>query len=242
MSRILCVEDSTDTLEILAVVLQHHELTFAHSVREALRLVDTESFLLMILDVELPDGSGFEVLAHCQGRAKALPVICLTGKKDFASKVSAFSLGADDYIQKPFDPRELKLRVDSKLRKVRDSKRERNALRVGDLIFSVEDQRVRHATGNKPLDLTTHEYRILYLFARTPQKVFMREEILNRVWSDSVSVTDRTVDVHVFNLRRKLQGSLVTIETVVGTGYSLKVSDPKAGTLRNLNGELTIPS
>lgn len=224
MFRILCVEDADDILEILTTTLESHQLTFARTIKDALRLLSTDSFSLMLLDIELPDGSGFEILAQLQEKLKDLPVICLTGKKDFGSKVSAFSLGVDDFIQKPFDPREVKLRVDAKLRKLTSARQEGQMLRVGDLSFSSEEQRLQRSSDNKFIGLTAHEFRIFQLLARTPNKVFKRVEILDRVWTDSVSVTDRTVDVHISNLRRKLRGTRVSIETVIGTGYRLSIA------------------
>ncbi len=237
MFRILCVEDASEMVEILTTTLENHQLTFASTVKDALRLLDSMSFSLMLLDVALPDGSGFEILAHLQGTQKSIPVICLTGKKDFGSKVSAFSLGADDFIQKPFDPRELKLRVDAKLRKTEGSKQAQDFLRIGDLISSAEEQRLRRSSDDRCIDLTTYEFRIFHLLARTPNKVFKRDEILSRIWTDSLSVSDRTIDVHISNLRRKLQGTQVTVETVIGTGYRISIAYREAA-LRDLHTEL----
>jgi DNA-binding response OmpR family regulator len=221
MFRILCVEDANDTIEILSSTLYGYEVSFAKTVKEALDQLESKPFELVLLDIELPDGSGFEILAHLQSKRKNLPVICLTGKKDFSSKVSAFSLGADDFVQKPFDHRELRLRVDSKLRKVDQNKVANDRIYIGDLTCILQEQRLRNNLDGRAIDLTSHEFRIFRLLAKTPNKIFTREEILDRIWTDTVSVTDRTIDVHISNLRKKIQGSQVTIETVIGAGYRI---------------------
>ncbi len=225
MHRILCVEDSNETLEILSTILEEHHLVIAKTVQDATKYLKKEAFSLIILDVELPDGNGFEILASAQSKMENTSIICLTGKSDFASKVSAFTLGVDDFVQKPFHPQELKLRIESKLRKISKSKEQGQAIRFGDLVCSPQEQRLRRNIDNKIIDLTSHEFRIYHLLVLTPNKVFTREEILDRVWTDSVKVADRVVDVHVSNLRRKLNGTKVGVETIVGTGYRIQLNE-----------------
>jgi DNA-binding response OmpR family regulator len=221
MDRILCVEDSKDTAFLIAESLHGHPLAFASSLKEALECIAKERFAMYIIDIELPDGTGFELLTAMDNQAKSKPILFLTGRQDFSSKVSAFSLGADDFIVKPFDPKELKLRVESRLKKLRRQDEDSGVVTYGDLIGSPQEQRLRKKSDGSAIELTSLEFRIFHLLAQTPNKIFSRDEILNRVWTDSISVSHRTVDVHVSNLRRKLGGTGVTVETVIGTGYRI---------------------
>jgi DNA-binding response OmpR family regulator len=223
MQKILCVEDSPETLMVLEATLGKSRLTVATSVREAYDFLTEQEFALVLLDIELPDGTGFEVMASLAERLRGTPIIILTGKRDFASKVSAFTLGADDFVMKPFDPRELKLRVDAKLKKAADASDEKGSIRVGPVVCQLQEQRLFLNGNKKPVDLTSLEVRIFHLLAQAPNKIFSRAEILDRVWGDSFSVTERAVDVHISNLRKKLDGSGVNVEAVIGTGYRIFV-------------------
>lgn len=227
MHKILCVEDSQETIHILENALAGHHLAFATTVSQALNILNNDHFSMMLLDVELPDGNGFEVLAVSAERLKNTPVIFLTGRRDFASKVSAFSLGADDFIEKPFDPKELKLRVDSKLRKMSANQQQgEESYKVGNLVCNPQEQRIyTDQAENKFIDLTSLEFRIFYLLSRTPNKIFSRAEILDRLWGNSYSVSERAVDVHISNLRKKLLKTNVGIEAVISSGYRIKVTD-----------------
>lgn len=222
MHRILCVEDGEETRDIIQASLRGQHLTFATTAEQASALLIQNRYSMVLIDIELPDGNGFEVIADSQDRLKNIPVIFLTSKIDFASKASAFSLGADDYIQKPFDPRELKLRVEAKLRKLEQA--DEADIELGPLILNLREQRIFHQDASvTPIDLTSLEFRIFHLLAKTPNRIFSRESILERVWGNSVSVSDRAVDVHVSNLRRKLAGTGVTIDTVIGSGYRVLI-------------------
>lgn len=217
MHKILCVEDAPDTLLILKTTLAGYDVATARSLQEAKALLHKERFSLVLLDVELPDGTAFEVMSEFASTLKNIPVIFLTGKTDFATKVSAFSMGADDYIVKPFDPKELRLRVDSKLRKV--IAQNDDILQIGPLTCNVQEQRLYKQESREAIDLTSLEFRIFHLLAKTPNKIFSRSEVIDRVWGQSISVSERSVDVHVSNLRKKLEGTGVTIEAVIGSGY-----------------------
>lgn len=227
MAQILCIEDSEDTILILVKALNGHNLTFARSIQEAQRALEKESYSLLLVDIGLPDGSGLEFLAEHTDLARKLPVLILTGKQDFASKVLGFSLGCDDFIIKPFDPRELLLRVETRLKKNILGDHDDTFRTIGDLIYSTQEQRLRKQSDGAIIELTSLEFRIFHLLAKAPNKIFSREEILNRVWTDHVSVIDRTVDVHISNLRRKIANSIVTIDTVIGSGYRISSHEKK---------------
>lgn len=226
MAKILCVEDGNDTLLVLESTLKGHELHFAKSVKVAVEMLQINQFDLVLLDVELPDGTGLELLADAASRIESTPVIFLTSKSDFPTRVSAFSLGADDYIQKPFDPRDLKIRAEAKIRKALKMKAEQDLIKVGPVVCNVSEQRIYRSgeENSNAIELTALEFKIFVLLARTPNKVFSRSEILERVWGSNHSITERAVDVHVSNLRKKLNQLKVDVEGVVGTGYRIKVA------------------
>ena len=224
MAKILCVEDANDSIAILELTLQDYNVTFSRTMADAMQAISRSEFDLVLLDIELPDGSGFDFMAKFHGAKRNTPVIFLTGKKDFGSKASAFSLGAEDYIVKPFDPPELRLRVDAKIRMSQRNSHEQRHLRLGNIICHLDEHRVENRLSGKSIDLTSLEFRILVLLASTPNKVFTRSEILDRAWGDSVSVTERAVDVHVSNLRKKFAGTGTTIDGVIGSGYRILVT------------------
>lgn len=226
MQKILCVDDAPDVLLMMEQIFQGYDYSLASSLRQASGLVDRTKYSVILLDVELPDGNGFDFLTTSVGRLNGSQIIFLTGRNDIASKASAFSLGADDYVVKPFDPTELKFRVDAKLRKAASAATQQSLLRVGGLICNLQDQTVCKTDSGAPLDLTFIEFKIFRLLATTPNKIFARSEILDRVWGHAVSVTDRVVDVHISNLRKKIMECGVTIEAVIGTGYRILSESP----------------
>ena len=230
MYKILVAEDSVETLFIIEQMLDGYDVTLTKSVKEAREALKHNSFALILLDISLPDGSGFEIIVELGEAVKTTPVLFLTGKTDFASKVSAFSLGADDFIQKPFDPKEIRLKIDSKLRRLNSEQEKQSVLKIGDINCHVQEQRIYHQVGHTQIDLTSLEFRIFHLLAKAPNKIFTRTEILERAWGSTINVTERAVDVHISNLRKKLHDTHVTIEAVIGSGYRVQVlgAIPKA--------------
>lgn len=224
MMKILCVEDSPETLNILRATFNGHEIHTASTLGTAREQLLSEKFSVLLLDIELPDGNGMDLCADLPDLNKDLPVIFLTGKQDFPTKVSAFALGAEDFVQKPFDPKELRLRTEAKARKNQQMLKAAKIIQVGEIICNLDEQRIYSSRSpNKAINLTGLEFRILVLLARTPNKIFTRQEIVERVWGGDSDVTERAVDVHVSNLRKKLQLTDVNIEGVIGTGYRVLV-------------------
>ncbi len=219
----LVVEDDPDTRTAI-----RRALSPALSVVECDSLAATERFLagslpdVIILDIGLPDANGHEICARLQAdpRTRDLPVLFLSASAEIRDKLAAFSLGAEDYIEKPFDPAELRARVHARLTRSQGRRDAREVFEKFGLRFEVEQHCAfrTDADGGNNLDLTPHEFRLLYHFARHERQAFSRSELLRAAWGDTF-VTERTVDAHVAHLRRKLGSLPCRIESVRGVGY-----------------------
>lgn len=223
----LVVEDNAEMRILVEAALDEYQLTFSSTLKEAKEALNRKRFELILLDLGLPDGDGLKFLAElsAQVETKDIPVIILSGKSETVNKVMAFSIGAEDFIAKPFDPLELKARVAAKLRKSEKQQQLSEVLRVGDLKIDVLKQKVciQKSADVENVELTTLEFKLLLNFARAPERVFTRDFLLNEVWGMNVSITDRTVDTHIGHLRKKLAHSRTKIETVIGSGYRFLV-------------------
>lgn len=224
MKNILCVEDNAEIQILVEAALDQHHVTLARTLAEAKAALKKTTYDLVILDLELPDGDGMKFLAEI-GDGNEIPVFILTGRTETANKVIAFSLGVDDFISKPFDPLELRARVNAKLKKTSTQADQQAVLKLKDLTIDVEKQRVTIAKAGSPenVSLTSIEFRLLLTFARSPDRVFSRAQLLDKVWGSDIAVTDRTVDTHVGHLRKKIAASQVKIETVLNEGYRLLI-------------------
>lgn len=227
MKTILSVEDSREIQILVKAALEQHSVYGVETVQAAREFLSRQSVDLLILDIELPDGNGLDFLAEIEGNA--IPTFILTANTEVSKKLIAFSLGADDFLTKPFDPLELRARVNAKLKKSMKTGEERNLIRLRNVTVEMESQRVYinqsgiGQLGKIPVNLTSMEFRLLVTFIRAPDKVFSRQALLDRVWGIDVNVTDRTVDTHVNHLRRKMKDSDIRIETVLSEGYRLLV-------------------
>jgi DNA-binding response OmpR family regulator len=225
MAAILVVDDEPAIRESLAFALRRDgfEISEAASLREARAGVASAD--LVILDLVLPDGNGLEFLRSLRARTD-VPVIILTSRDEETDRVVGLEIGADDYVLKPFSPREVAARVRAVLRRASRGgaqPEEEKPLRKEQLAL---DLRTRKATVRETeLALSRTEFNLLTLFLRSPGRVFDRSQILEAVWGSDVVVGDRTVDVHVKALRRKIEeagGDPRVLETVRGVGYRLR--------------------
>jgi DNA-binding response OmpR family regulator len=166
-----------------------------------LRRARNEAFDLILLDVMLPGKDGFEVCRNLRRDGCKTPIILLTAKAQEAEKVMGLELGADDYVTKPFSPRELRARVKAALR--RAAGEEPATFRFGDL--EVDFARCELRRASKPVELTALEFKLLAVFVRHRGKMLSREQLLDLVWGQDTFVTDRVVDNHVVTLRRKIE-------------------------------------
>ena len=223
--KILVVDDEEDILELLRFNLSRegYQISCAASGEDALSFVRSEIPDLIVLDLMLPGMDGLEVTRRLKNNlsTKDIPIVMLTAKGEEADIVTGLELGADDYITKPFSPRILVARVRAVLRRnVKEAPDETSALRVHDLV--IHPGRHEVVVEDKPVDLTFTEFGILNYLARRPGWVFTRFQIVDAIRGGDYPVTDRSVDVQIVGLRRKLGPAGKYIETVRGVGYRFK--------------------
>ncbi len=176
---------------------------------------------LVVLDVMLPGMSGFDVCRKLRASNNQVPVIMLTAKDDDIDKILGLELGADDYLTKPFNPRELIARIKAVLRRNNLKKRtEEEVIKAGDISINIQRREV--TANGKPIFLRTQEFELLRVLAEEPGRVYSRDQLLYLAWGYDFAGQTRTVDVHVAQLRKKLEMSSAQLETVTGYGYKLK--------------------
>ena len=221
------------------------QLEWARTQREGAALLQKKEFDLVLLDVMLPDGDGYQLCSILQAQEKfsTTPIIFLTAKNSVPDKVMAFSVGADDFITKPFDSLELRARVESKLRKRERSLQAADVVICNGLEINKRTQKVSVNTSGsvEELDLTPMEFRILLLLASKPNAVMSRDEILDTVWGENVHVYSRSVDTHISKLRKKLGAKGESIVSVHGSGYRL-ITEPNEQTSQSIDFGSDTPS
>jgi two-component system phosphate regulon response regulator PhoB len=222
--RILVVDDEADIVALVAYHLAKagFQVATASDGAEAIDQVRREAPALVVLDLMLPGMSGFDVLESIRSdpATRALPVLMLTARKEEPDKLRGLSLGADDYLTKPFSPAELVLRVKAILRRAGSQAERDEIIRIGDIAINRSAHTV--SVGDQPLDLTPTEYKLLTLLAERRGRVQARSNLLQSVWEASPDIQTRTVDMHVQRLRTKLGRAGDLIETVRGFGYRIR--------------------
>ncbi|MDB6115342.1 MAG: creB [Lacunisphaera sp.] len=224
---ILVVEDEAAIAETIVYALQTEGFTpvWKTTGREALAELARQPIALVVLDVGLPDVSGFDVCRELR-KKHAVPVIFLTARSGEVDKIVGLELGADDYLAKPFSPRELTARVRAVLRRSIPNQTGvagTAAPAAGD--WAHDEARCRIAYRGKPLELTRNEYRLLGALLAAPGRVFNRDQLMNAAWDDPGAALDRTVDAHIKTLRAKLRAAAPDADPIVthrGLGYSLR--------------------
>ncbi len=220
MARILIVEDEPDIALGLQqdLTLDGYAVEVAGDGVTAIARATSEPFDLVILDVMLPGKDGFQVCRELRHSRVQVPIILLTARSHEAEKVLGLELGADDYITKPFSPLELRARIKAALRRSTGDTPE--LVRFGD--FEVDFERFELRRHGKPVDVTPIEFKLLSAFVRHRRVVLSRQQLLDKVWGHDVFVTDRVVDTHIGNLRKKLEldpDSPPLVVSVRGFGY-----------------------
>jgi DNA-binding response OmpR family regulator len=219
--RVLLVDDDERLLAALSDVLRAHGMNVdrATNGHDALEAVSTETDAV-VLDLTLPDRDGFDVCSRMRA-AHDVPILMATARGDLASRVHGLNLGADDYLVKPYDVRELIARLHAVARRRRPPstpEKEQKVTMIGDVAMDVEARRITLA--GEPIPLTRKEFDLLALLARSPGVVFRREQIVSEVWQSAWKGCYRTLEVHVASVRAKT-GAPQLIETVRGVGYRL---------------------
>ncbi|KGX83606.1 MULTISPECIES: response regulator [Pontibacillus] len=231
-SKILVVDDEERIRRLIKMYLEREafEVTEAEDGEEALKIALEEDFDVILLDLMLPGIDGIEVCKELREK-KATPVIMLTAKGEESNRVQGFEVGTDDYIVKPFSPREVVLRVKALLRRSSSTKFLQTETAAKDVIefehLTIDNDAHRVLADGKNVSLTPKEYELLLFLAQSPDKVFDREELLKEVWQYEFFGDLRTVDTHVKRLREKLskvsKDAAKMIVTVWGVGYKFEV-------------------
>lgn len=219
---ILIVEDDANTAKLIRTYLEREGFAtvIAHDGRQALELAARQQPLFVVLDLMLPEIDGWEVCRRLRATSN-VPILMLTARQEEIDRIMGLSLGADDYVVKPFSPRELVARVKAILRRARPGNgSDAEVLRAAGLVLDPAKHKV--TLDDRPLTLTSAEYKLLQALMAAPGRVFSRDELLERFYRHGESVVDRVIDVHVGKLRQKIEPDPANpryILTVRGYGY-----------------------
>jgi DNA-binding response OmpR family regulator len=218
-ARVLVVEDDPKTADIVALYLRHdgHKVEVEHTGDRALARLQHDAFDLLILDVMLPGVDGLEICRRAR-KSHRSAIILLTARAREEERIAGLDIGADDYVSKPFSPRELIARVNAVLRRVPPG--ERGVISRG--LLNIDVARHEVTLAGSAIVLTASEFALLHALARRPGHVLSRGQLLGTLPHDTADTLDRTVDVHIRNLRRKIESDPTAptfIQTVVGVGY-----------------------
>lgn len=226
MNNILLIDDDQRLGELLSEYFKSFEMQLDHALRpsEGFEKLESRDYDLIILDVMLPEMDGFEVCKTIR-KSSNIPILMLTARGEVTDRIVGIEIGADDYLPKPFEPRELVVRIQNILKRSKNEKGQSNnaILSFGDLVI---DKELRQVTiNNNPVSLSSMEYNMLLLLADKPNKIFSRDEILNYLKGIDADIYSRAVDIQISRLRQKLKPNDY-IKTIRGTGYtfSAKVS------------------
>ena len=228
-ARILLVEDEPAILESLAYVLGRDGFSVISAKNAAEASALAASADLVVLDLMLPDGSGFDLIRGWRAIERPMPIIVLSSRDAEADRVAALESGADDYVTKPFSPREIEARVRAVLRRSSAAGASTRPRAKQAAPLSTDARTRRAEAAGRALDLTRVEFDLLATLLGSPGRVFTRAELIDRVWGDGFRITDRTIDSHVKALRKKIGEAGAEpswIETVRGVGYRLS-DDPE---------------
>lgn len=225
--RILLVDDEVELTEINKRYLTQagYEVNVAHDGQEALEIFQKYSIDLIITDIMMPNMDGYDLIGEVQYLSPEQPFLFITAKTSEPDKIYSLSMGADDFITKPFSPRELVLRVNNILRRIHRSMGTEETLQLGDLVMNHETREV--SVHDRPLDITIKSFELLWILANNPQRVFSKTELYEKVWQEDFVDDTNTLNVHIHALRQDLAKysteKTPTIKTVWGLGYKIEV-------------------
>jgi two-component system, OmpR family, alkaline phosphatase synthesis response regulator PhoP len=222
MESILLVDDEPSIVSLVKMYLEREgfQIESTGNGLAAIEMVSKLRPALVVLDVMLPGADGFEVCRLLRGAGSQVPIIMLTARDEDIDKILGLELGADDYLTKPFNPRELVARVKAILRRIdRPALPDAAPIRFNDL--TIDSGRHEVFLNGTTINLRTQEFDLLLTLAEQPGRVFTRAQLLEKAWGFDFYGQTRTVDVHIAQLRKRLAGSSTRIETVTGVGYKL---------------------
>ncbi|MDK8642992.1 MULTISPECIES: response regulator transcription factor [Bacillati] len=229
--QVLVIDDEWNVRNLLRIYLAKNgfEVMEAKNGYEGVRLAEQQSFDLIILDVMMPDMDGWEVCKKIR-ETKDTPILMLTARTDTKDKVKGLTMGADDYLVKPFDSDELIARVFALLRRSSISQTTTVSRVITNLDLTIDPEGRQVLVREQPIDLTPKEFELLFVLAENPRRAFERENLLEKVWGGDYFGDFRTVDTHVKNIRekvRKAELSFNPIQTVWGVGYKFQWTDER---------------
>jgi len=222
--KIAVVDDEIDILELLKINLKKSGFTpyLFQKGEDILKFVEKERVDLAIIDLMLPDIDGLEILKKIKEKQKRIPVIILTAKGEEFDRVIGLEIGADDYIVKPFSIRELIARIKAVLRRVEYIEDEKEVIKIEEN-FIIYPKKFEVWIDNEKINLTSTEFKILLILIKKKGEVISRDEILDELWGIDKVVLDRTIDVHIKNLRDKLKNYKYHIKNIRGVGYKFEI-------------------
>jgi len=226
---ILIVEDEKDIAKMLDYNLKKegYKTLVAHDGEDAIDAANTKQPDLILLDLMLPGMDGLEVCKTLKGESKTalLPIIMLTAKSQESDKVVGLELGADDYVTKPFSPRELIARIKAVLRRMKEKDKLPEVIKIGEL--GIDFSKIAVTVKNKPVELTAKEFELLKTLIKVKGRVLSRDYLLDNIWGfdHAMEIQTRTVDVHIRTLRKKLKSVSKRIVTVKNYGYRFEYED-----------------
>ncbi|MFW5686870.1 MAG: response regulator transcription factor [Halanaerobium sp.] len=219
--NVLIIDDDPHIREILEDYLKFEGFSVfaAEDTDKGYQILKSQAIDILILDIMLPDENGWEFCQRIRPEFE-LPIIFLSAKDESTDKITGLELGADDYISKPFSPREVVARIKAVLRRYQQAEEKSDQLKFGDLVINKEEHYIKYKEDL--IELTPKEFSLLWHLAQNPKKVFRRENLLKAVWGYDYFGDVRTVDTHIKSLRKKLGGASEAIETVWGVGYKFE--------------------
>jgi DNA-binding response OmpR family regulator len=223
-AKILVVDDEPVICEVLAFNLgnEGYDITCAHSAEETLKKL-SPAHSLILLDVMLGGMSGYKLAETLRQKKNGIPIVFLTARDAENDMLTGFSVGGDDYISKPFSIKEVIARVNAVLRRTGTAgETPERKLVYGDVVIDMELKEL--VVGGEKIPLTKTEFELLVVLSEHPDRIYAREEIIDRVWKDSPFITERTVDVHITRIRKKLGARASLIANRAGFGYRFNVS------------------
>lgn len=225
MERILLIEDSLECVTMVEQILgAKFYVQVADSIQQARPLLHL-NWDLILLETTLPDGLGFDFCTEIQNLKKndCPPIVFLSGREEVQDRIRGWSLGADDYITKPFYPAEFLVRIQCRIKKYNSSLKNLNKTKWCNLILDVgfHETYMTQGTEDFKIDLTPIEFKLLYCFVKNADQVLSRQQLIEQAWGSVVHITERTVDKHISTLRQKLNTDQFSIKTISGLGYRL---------------------